>query len=226
LDSFIKHSVCGSEPELRLKRFASEIIGEGVNFYDNLELIEAELKKRNLDFLNVSDIMSFLIHNKYRFFGDFVAKRGARYAIVCHDAVLKYFHFDIKLDGNDNNEDMRLLRQIINKHYHGLSLPSNNWTLTAGIVRDTSLFVLSGRGRYCPVEKVVYNIFLFEDIFNFVHSSPQPSFYYSELFSYFQGRLLAETNIDNAHFLHGMFKYLYPNEFVYERDLGKLSMIG
>jgi hypothetical protein len=224
LDSFIKHSVCGSEPELRLKRFASEIIGEGVNFYDNLELIEAELKKRNLDFLNVSDIMSFLIHNKYRFFGDFVAKRGARYAIVCHDAVLKYFHFDIKLDGNDNNEDMRLLRQIINKHYHGLSLPSNNWTLTAGIVRDTSLFVLSGRGRYCPVEKVVYNIFLFEDIFNFVHSSPQPSFYYSELFSYFQGRLLAETNIDNAHFLHGMFKYLYPNEFVYERDL--MSKIG
>jgi len=36
--------------------------------------------------------------------------------------------------------------------------------------------------------------------------------------------LLAETNIDNAHFLHGMFKYLYPNEFVYERDL--MSKIG
>ncbi len=43
-DSFIKASVCGDDIEDRLKEYTNEIIGEGINFYDNLELIESELK--------------------------------------------------------------------------------------------------------------------------------------------------------------------------------------
>ena len=223
-DSFVKYSACGLDAEHRLKTIIGEVIGEGINFYDNLEVIEYELKKNNLDYFNVSDVMNFLIHSKYRFYGDFVVKRKSHYAIVCHDAVLKYFHFDIKLDGNENNEDMRLLRQIISKRYSGLSLPANNRALTAGMTRDASRFVLSGRGRYCPIEKVIYSVPLFEEIYKFVNDSPQTSYYYGELFSYFQERLLAETHIDNRYFLHGMLKYLYPNEFAYERDL--MSKIG
>ncbi|MDD4591410.1 MAG: DNA-directed RNA polymerase subunit alpha C-terminal domain-containing protein [Parabacteroides sp.] len=223
-DSFIKASVCDADIEDRLKEYTDEIIGEGINFYDNLELIESELKKHNLDYFDATDIMNFLVHNRYRFYGDYVTKGTQPYAIVCHDAVRKFFRFDIKLDSDEDNDDMRSLRQIIAKHYHGVPLPPNNRALTAGMTRDPSKLILSGRGRYCPIEKVIYSLSLFEEIHSFISSSSQTSFYYSELFSHFQGRFLAETNIDSPNFLHGMLKCLYPNEFAYERDL--MSKVG
>ena len=123
------------------------------------------------------------------------------------------------MDSDENNEDMRTLRQIIAKHYQGLPLPPGNRALTAGMTRDASKLILSGRGRYCPIEKVIYSISLFEEVHNFIKNSPQTTFYYAELFSHFQGRFLAETNINNSNFLHGMLKFLYPGEFEYERDL-------
>lgn len=218
-DSFVKTEICGHNVDERLEEFVSDIIGKGINFYDNLELIESELINYNLGFFDVVDIMNYLVHNGYRFYGDFVTKGHQSYALICHDAVRKFFSFDIKLDSDENNEDMRKLRHIIAKHYHGAYLPPNNRALTAGITRDPSKLILCGRGRYCPIEKVIYSISLFEELHRFIISSPQTSFYYSELFSHFQGRFLAETNIDNPNFLHGMLKYLYPNEFAYERDL-------
>ncbi|HQK35430.1 MAG TPA: DNA-directed RNA polymerase subunit alpha C-terminal domain-containing protein, partial [Spirochaetales bacterium] len=223
-DKFIKATVCGDSIEDRLKEYAEEIIGEGINFYDNLELIEYELKKCNLDYFDAVDIMNFLVHNRYRFYGDYVTKGSQPYAIVCYDAVCKFFRFDIKLDSNEDNQDMLKLRQIISKHYQGAPLPTNNRALTAGMTRDSSKLILSGRGRYCPIEKVIYSVSLFEEVHNFIINSPQTSFYYSELFSHFKGRFLAETNIDNPNFLHGMLKCLYPDEFEYERDL--MSKVG
>lgn len=223
-DSFIKADVCGADIEDRLKEYTDEIIGEGINFYDNLELIESELKKHSLDYFDAADIMNFLVHNRYRFYGDYVTKGTQPYAIVCHDAVRKFFRFDIKLDSDEDNEDMRSLRQVIAKHYQGVPLPPNNRALTAGMTRDSSKLILSGRGRYCPIEKIIYSVPLFEEVHSFITNSPQTSFYYSELFSHFQGRFLAETNIDNPNFLHGMLKCLYPNEFAYERDL--MSKVG
>jgi len=223
-DSFIKASVCGADIEDRLKEYIDEIIGKGINFYDNLELIESELIKHNLNYFDATDIMNFLVHNRYRFYGDYVTKGSQPYAIVCHDAVCKFFRFDIKLDSNEDNQDMLTLRQIIAKHYQGVPLPTNNRALTAGMTRDSSKLILSGRGRYCPIEKVIYSVSLFEEVHNFITNSPQTSFYYSELFSHFKGRFLAETNIDNPNFLHGMLKCLYPDEFEYERDL--MSKVG
>lgn len=218
-DSFVNIAVCGSDIEDKLKEFTEEIIGEGINFYDNLELIESELKKHKLDYFDAADIMNYLVHNRYRFYGDYVTKGSQPYAIICHDAVRKFFKFDIKLDSDEDNEDMRTLRGIIAKRYQGLRLPPNNRALTAGMTRDASKLILSGRGRYCPIEKVIYSVSLFEEIRNFIQNSSQTTFYYAELFSHFQGRLLAETNINNSNFLHGMLKFLYPGEFEYERDL-------
>jgi hypothetical protein len=216
---FVRASVCSADIEDRLKGYADEIIGEGLNFYDNLELIESALKNHGLGFFDASDIMNFLVHNRYRFYGDYVTKGTQPYAVVCRDAVRKYFRFDIKLDSDDDNEDMRTLRHIIARRYQGVSLPPNNRALTTGMTRDASKLILSGRGRYCPFEKVIYSVSLFEELRSFIANNPRTSFYYSELFSHFQERFLTETNIDNFNFLHGMLKCLYPDEFVYEKDL-------
>jgi DNA-binding CsgD family transcriptional regulator len=223
-DSFIKVSVCGADLEDRLKEYADEIVGEGVNFYGNLKSVKSKLRKYNLDFFDIADIVNYLIHNKYRFYGDYVTRRVPSHAIICHDAIRKFFKLDIKLDYNEDNKDMRLLRQIVAKHYHGISLPPSNKALTFGVQRNFPKMILSGRGRHCPIEKVKYNVSLFEDVHAFITGSPQTSFYYSELFSHFQERFLAETNINNSNFLHGMLKYLYKNDFVYKKNL--LHKIG
>ena len=218
-ERFFPADICPPDTDRLLAEFALENIGEGVNFSDNLESIEAGLAKRSLGFFDFEDIMNYLVHNGYRFYGGYVSKGAKSYGYVCHDAVKKFFPFDIKLNDDENNEDMRRLRQIMARHYQGLEIPRANKALTATLTRDSTRMVLSGRGRYCPFDKVRYNAALLDEVRQFILSSEQTSFYYGELYSYFEGRLLAETNINNFHFLHGMLKCLFPNEFVYERDL-------
>ena len=218
-ERFFPADICPADTDRRLEEFALEVIGKGVNFSDNLESIESGLAERSLGFFDFEDIMNYLVHNGYRFYGGYVSKGAKSYGYVCHDAVMKFFPFDIKLNDDENNEDMRLLRQIMARHYQGLKIPPANKSLTATMTRDATRMVLSGRGRYCPFEKVRYDPALLDDVRRFILSSEQTSFYYSELYSYFEERLLAKTNIDNFHFLHGMLKCLFPNEFVYERDM-------
>ena len=218
-DKFVRTTVCPPDIDQLLMDFVRENIGDGLNFFDSLESIESELARLSIDFFDFEDIMNYLVHNKYYFYGDYVTKGKQSYALVCHDAIKKFFAFDIKLDSDENNEDMRRLRQVIAKYYQGVSIPLANRALTAAITRDASKMVLSGRGRYCPHEKAIYSVSLFDEICQFIHNSKQTTFYYSELYSHFEGRLLAETNINNFNFLHGMLKCLFPNGFKYERDM-------
>lgn len=215
-DKFVRKTLCPNDLDFTLQQFAADIVGQGMNFYDHLEMIESELLRRNLNFLDFEDIMNYLVKTGYHFYGEYVIKGNQSYALICYDAILKYFPFDIKLDSNENNEDMRILRKIVDKNYHGLNLPGNNRALTA---RVASILVLSGRGRYCPIGKVIYSTKLLDEVYYYIQKSSQTSFFYNEIFAQFQGRFLLETNISNAHFLHGMLKYLYPDDFNFERDL-------
>lgn len=215
-DKFVRRSICPNDLEKSLYEFTIDTIGDGFNFYDNLEKIESVLPKYGLGFLDFEDIMNFLVKSGYRFFGDYVTRGKQSYAIICYDAITKYFQFDIKLDNDEENTDLAMLRKIIQKNYGGLVLPDNNRALTA---RIASLMVLSGRGRYCPIEKVCYSPEIFEEIYQYIHESNQTTFYYHELFTLYEGKFLAKTNIHNHHFLHGMMKYLYPSDFNYERDM-------
>jgi hypothetical protein len=91
-------------------------------------LIESELLKHSIWFFDIEDIMNYLIDKKYHFYGEYVTKNKKQYGHVCHDAVRKFFEFDIKLDSDENNEDMARLRQMIARHYQGLNIPPLNRT--------------------------------------------------------------------------------------------------
>lgn len=216
---YVLSSCCPKDLNDIFNRIATDVIGDGINFYDNLEQIEKKLKKNTGNAFDFQDFKNYLVQNKYHFYGDYVTKGKQPYAMVCCDAIRKYFDFDLKLDSDQDNEDMARLRQILGKYYQGLKIPALNRALTAAITRDGFQLVLSGRGRYCPIEKVAYNIALLDEICDFIRTSQQTSFYYSELFIRFQDRLIVETNINNHHFLHGILRALYPGEFTYERDL-------
>ncbi len=216
---FARTTVYRQNMETEVHELLARIIGNGINFYDNLDVLQSELAKLRLGFLSIEDLMNLMLSNNYRFYGDFVVKGHQPYAVVCYDAVVKFFGFKIKLNGDSDNEDMTRLRQVIARHYAGLTLPTNNRALTAGLTRDYTKLILAGRSYYCPIDKVIYSESLFEDIIGLISQTEQTSFYYAEIFEHFKGRLLAETNIDNHQFLHGMLRYLYPTEFKYERDL-------
>ena len=218
-DKFVAKTLCAEDFDISLTSFIENVIGDGLNFYNNLEVIEDELNQYGIDFLDFEDIMNYLVQSGFHFYGDYVAKKKVSYGTICVDAIANYFAFDIKLDSDKNNTDMLKLREIINKHYHGLILPDNNRALTAGITRHTNIIILSGRGRYCPINKVIYNMKLLDEVYDYIEISSQSSFLYNELFSMFQGRFLAETNIDNANFLHGILMYCYAGMYTYERDM-------
>lgn len=215
-DKFVDSTKVPDDIEEKLAEFTSDVIGIGINYYDSLEVIEDELKSRNLSFLDFLDIMNYLLKVGYRFYGDYAIKGKPAIGLICRDVVAKYFPKGIKLDANEANEDMGKLRSIINSQYPGLVISESNRALTA---RLTEYLVLSGRGQYIAIENIIYNLELFKEIFEFIVDSQESSLYYSEIFYAFKGRLLAETNISNKHFLHGMLKYLYPHDFNYKRDL-------
>ena len=202
--------------EKSLKEIMDEIVGVGVNFYDNLELIEDKLQKKGLTSLDFSDFLSFLVSRGYKLYGDFVARSNQAYSLICYDVVKKHFPFGIKLDSDPENSDMMQLREIVKNRYGNYELPSNNRAITA---RITPLLILCERGKYCIFETVDYSTQLMDDIVDYINASPEDSLYYSEVFNAFQGRLLMETNIDNYNFLHGILKYLYPDDFKYDRDM-------
>ena len=218
-DKFVCADICPPDIERRLMELVRENLGDSFNFCDNIENIDSELQKQSMGFFDSTDIKGYLIRNGYRFYGDYVTRGRQSYAHICYDAVMKYFAFDIKLDSEKHTEDMILLRQIISKYYQGLNLPLNNRALTGAVTRDPAMFVLSGRGRYCPVDRILYNAVLLEDVRNYIYDSQQPSFYYCELYAHFEDRLNAETNIHNYNFLHGVLKCFFPSDFTYEKDL-------
>lgn len=215
-DKFVDPKLIPDDWDMQLHTIEHELVGEVVNYYDILEEVDTELAKRKLNFLDADDFMGFLFEQHYIALGDYVIKRRGAYKRICYDVIRRHFKSGIKLDSDDENQDMLRMREIIFKEYAGYALPDNNRAITARVSPD---LILCGRGRYCAPENTVLDEPLFGEIVEYINNANESSLYYSEIFAAFSGRLLAETSVDNANYLHGALKYLYPDDFEYERDL-------
>ena len=199
-----------------LRKIAKEKIGNSINYYDNLELIDECLSSEGLAFIDSIDYMGFLLETGYKALGDYLVKKNQAYRNICLDVIRRHFCNGIKLDSDANNTDMALLRSIVRGEFGEAGVPDSNRALTA---RISPALVLCGRGRYISPENIVVDIPLIEQIVDYINESRETSLYYSEIFTAFSGRLLAQTDINNANYLHGVLKMFYPDEFDYERDL-------
>ena len=215
-DKYVLSEAVPVDWDKRLQLIAKEIIGDSINYYDTLELIDERLSSEDLTFLDSIDYMGYLLENGYKALGDYVVRKAQAYRNVCLGVIRRHFQDGIKLDSDDNNEDMSRLRSIVHKEFGEAGLPDSNRALTA---RVTPALILCGRGRYISPENIVIDIPLIEQIVDYINENSETSLYYAEIYSAFSGRLLAQTDIDNANFLHGVLKYLFPDEFSYERDL-------
>ena len=192
-----------------------QCIKEGINYYDLL--VELDDIFEHQSFFTTSDLRSYLHACGYLLYGDFVSKNNASVALISHDAIKRHFEFDIKLDSDKNNEDMAKLRHILKNHYH-LDFTSNNRALAAAITRNTSLIVLCGRGRYCPIEKVQCDSSILDALYYGIMNHKASTFYYSDLFTRYRHTLLKATNISNHHFLHGILTTFFSDSFHMSKD--------
>ncbi|MCD8027202.1 MAG: hypothetical protein LUF02_00740, partial [Erysipelotrichaceae bacterium] len=191
-----------------------ETVPGGISYENLLNVLENIFSSQH--FFTEDNLESYLVSQGYRILGDFVFKGKIPYPKITNHIVNKYYDFDIKLDNDPNNEDMKKLRNIYENY--GFQYEHNNHSLTSIILRDSQAFVLSGRGRYCPLNKVHCNSVIIARIRHDILDNDSNTIYYSDLYEKYKGELLKQTNIDNYNFLHGILMYYYPEDFVYTRD--------
>lgn len=215
-DKYVERIIVPDDWKAQLDMLVQDLVGDAVNFFEILEEVEAGLDKSGLSFFDASDFIGYLFEKRYIAMGDYIMKKRSAYKRICYDVIARHFKTGIKLDSDENNSDMQLMREIIRKEFAGYTLPDNNRAITARVSPD---LILCGRGRYCAPENVILDKALFEQIVDYINNCGETSLYYSEIFVAFSGRLLAETSVDNDNYLHGALRYLYPDDFEYERDL-------
>lgn len=215
-DKYVVAEAVPEEWNEKLLQIAKDIISDSINYFDNLELIDERLSAEGFSFIDSIDYMGYLLEHGYKALGDYVVKKSQAYRNICLDVIRRHFCDGIKLDSDENNADMALLRSIVRREFGEAGLPESNRALTA---RVSPALILCGRGKYISPENVIIDIPLVGQIVDYINESSETSLYYSEIFTAFSGRLLAQTDIDNANYLHGVLKMFYPDEFNYERDL-------
>lgn len=217
-EKFVRKDVIPADYFISIDSKINEMIEEGIDVYELLDCLEENISNFRQGFFQYSDFVPYLLSKGFKLKGNFVTKGRMNISIIAHDAISKYFDFDIKLDSDELNEDLIKLRSIVKDYYAGFELPENNRALTAAVTRDSQYMILSGRGRYCPVEKVVIDKELLDEIYRYIINSDCNTFYYSDLFEIFKAKLLAESSVDNYNFLHGVLLLYYRDDLEFSRD--------
>ena len=189
----------------------SDIVGDGINLFDELERIESALDSAGYGFITADDFLSIVIEFNYCFYGDFIVNNKKSYTVLCAKLVEEFFPNGIK----NEEEDLKRLRTLAKEHFGNLDLPDNNRSLWSGVCTH---LVQCGRATYISPNKIFIDKDLIEEIKSYVDKSPLSEIFFKELFAEFEGILTMITNIDNASFLHGVFVYYYPDEYIYSRD--------
>ena len=197
--------------EYDLIGIVSDIVGDGINLFDEIERIESALDSAGYGFIEADDFLNMVIEFNYCFYGDYIVKNKKSYAFLCAQLVEECFPDGIRYE----DEDMNRLRCLATEHFGDLDLPDNDRSLWS---RLCTHLVQRGRSTYISPKKIFVDKDLMEEIKSYVDNSPLSEIFFKEIFAEFEGILTMTTNIDNAAFLHGVFVYYYPHEYIYSRD--------
>lgn len=204
---------CYEFPDIEedLSALAREIVGEGINFFEKIQEIEAALSETQYNFITAEHFLNLLIKNNYKFYGDYVVECSKSYGLLCAQLVAEHFPDGIKNEEND----IEKLRNLCLATYGNIEIPANNRSFMTRVV---CYLVQRGRSVYISPKNITIDMNVLNEIKNYIDNCKQQDIYYSEIFSEFEGMLLMTSNIDNPGFLHGVLLYYYPNEYTYSRD--------
>ena len=197
--------------EADLATLAESIVGDGINIFENEDVIDAAFEEAGYGFLGAEDLLELLIKYEYVFYGDYAVKNAKSYAKLCAQIVADEFPEGI----TNSDEDLNRLRTLAKERYGDLDIPANNRSF---FTRVTVHLVLRGRSQYIAPRYIYADESIIAEIKAYIDASKQRDLFYSEIFAEHEGLLLMMTNIDNPWFLHGVLTYYYPNEYTYSRD--------
>lgn len=126
------------------------------------------------------------------------------------------FIADQNFDGPLRMQDDTVLKQL--RSYLkdlGIKHSSSDRALWA---RIQDVLVLCDRGSYISPRKIYIPQHLLDEICDFIERCTLDALTYEQVFHLFQDRLVAESNVNNPYFLHGVLKFYYPDRFIFQRD--------
>ncbi len=170
-----------------------------------------KLWNNNYTYLKNNDIINLFIDLGYTQVGAYLYKNQPSQAILCCKLVEEVFPNGFK----KNEHDVNILKKEFLNQY-GFELTGNTKAIYNGL--DKSL-ILYNKGTLISPNKIDIDESLLIEIKNYIDNSSDTEFYYMDLYNKFKYKLSQLSNIDNYHFLHGVIKYYYPNDFdYYKRD--------
>lgn len=211
-DVFVQIRKDKKSTEKYILDLATEFIGEGIDLYENLEELDILMTDNGFQYVGSEEFINLIQKYGYKLYGDYAIKGSKSYAFLCKKIIAKKFPNGIKLY---ESEELDTLRNLVKKQYGNLGIPDNDRAFTS---RLTEYLVLCGRGMFTAVENINIEIETIEKIKKFIDERKESVVFYIELFTKFKELLNRTSNINNYHFLHGVLRYYYPEEYKYARD--------
>ena len=211
-DIFIPAGETENFYEEQIWTLIEDVVGDSCDLNENMEALEELLQQNGFTYLDDKSILNILQKNNYRIHGNYALKGRQSYGYLCSKIVAKRFPNGIKL--YDEN-DLNLLREYAKAEYGNLNIADDDRAFSS---RLADFLILSGRGAATAIENIQVEVTLLEQIKAYIDDSAEGEFYYSHVFSEFEGLIRMMSNIDNHHFLHGVLMLYYPDDYEYYKD--------
>ncbi len=203
--------------EDKIIKLMAEFVGEGIDIYENIELLDEIYENNDISFMKLGEVFNFLEKYNYKIYGDYVTPHRVSYGLLCKNIVKEYFPYGIKLNQDEKTvcDDLIKFRKIFEDKYPDVVLPEGDRALSA---RMSSVMVICDRGKIMPEESVQIDLSLLNEMKSYIDSLQIEKIYYSEVFANFEGRLRLTSNVNNYYFIHGIMMLYYPDDYEYYRD--------
>ncbi len=213
---FIK-KIPGINEEKKILNLLADIIGDGFNLYNNIEMIEDIFLSNNILYMGLDELINFLEKTGYRIYGEYVTKGRVSYAYLCKLLISEYYPNGIKLNQDDSSicEDLDRLRRLSFARFGDIGIPESDRALSS---RLGSFMVSCGRGKVISEDRISIDLDILYQIKGYIDNLDVEKIYYSEVFANFEGILKLTSNVDNYYFLHGVLMLYFPEDYTFFRD--------
>lgn len=211
-DVFVLKNNIDEDIYTKISKLAKEFIGDMIDLKKNEDEFYEFISTNNLEYLDEDSFINLAKELAYTINKKLIFKKELSYGYLCSKVIDEEFPNGIKLY---ESTDLDILRKYCLDVFGDLNLPNNNRAMSS---RLEQYLVLAGRGLYITEEKIKIDMNLVLEIKDFIDSFKENEIYYSEIFVRFEDKLLQTTNIDNYHFLHGVLKLYFNDEYQFYKD--------
>ncbi len=189
-----------------------EFVGEGVFWKANIASLSDILQENGLSFIDVNEVWFYIREMGYKIYKEYVTPQAVPYGNLLATVIESEFPSGISFS---DSEQVRTLREAAFERFGDLGLPEGDRPLAA---RLADQLVLCDRGKWISPNRIVVDLSTIETIKEYIDHSTDNIIYYQSLFNQFQGLLMMTSDIFNYHYLHGVLKYYYSEDYIFARD--------